>query len=118
MYLELDMECFVQEMVLEAELRMKKADIVGNLEVGRLGLETADKEVLKKLLLKKVQVIEEDPIMVKAVGIKKQENWMKWTAARQRKITWNDIKSIEPKLLQFLLRSVCDVLQSLTNLAV
>lgn len=113
------MECFVQEMVLEAELRMKKADIVGNVEVGRLGLETADKEVLlKKLLLKKVQVIEEDPIMVKAVGMKKQGNWMNWTAAWQRKITWNDIKSIEPKLLQFLLRSVCDVLQSLTNLAV
>lgn len=43
---------------------------------------------------------------------------MNWTAAGQRKITWNGIRSIEPKLLQFLLRSVCDVLQSLTNFAV
>lgn len=43
---------------------------------------------------------------------------MNWTAARQRTITWNDIRSIEPKRVQFLLRSVCDVLQSPTNLAV
>lgn len=65
-YLEADMGCFVQETVLESELRLKKADIVGNVEVGRLGLGTvtstrlgtADKEVLKMLLLKKLRVKE------------------------------------------------------------
>lgn len=74
----------VQETVLEeAELRLKKADIVGNVKVGRLGrlgtvtltrLGTAVIEVLNKLLLKKVRVIEKDPMMVKAVGMKKQGN--------------------------------------------
>lgn len=29
--------------------------------------------------------------MVELVGMKKQEQWMKWIAARQRKSTWNDI---------------------------
>lgn len=83
-YLEADMGWFVKKTVLEeAELRLKKADIVGNVKVGRLGrletvtstrVGTAGIEVLKKLLLKKVRVIEEDPIMEKAVGMKKQEN--------------------------------------------
>lgn len=39
-YLDADKGCFVQEMVLEAELRLKKADIVGNAEVVRIGLGT------------------------------------------------------------------------------
>lgn len=48
--------------------------------------------------------------MVKAVGMKKQEIWVNWEATRKRKVTLNDIWSMEPKRLQFLLRSVYDVL--------
>lgn len=56
---------------------------MGNVKVGRLGrlgtvtstrLGTADIEVLTKRLLKKVRVIEENQMMVKAVCIKKQRN--------------------------------------------
>lgn len=38
--LEAGREWSVQETVLEAELRLKQADIVGNVAVGRLGLGT------------------------------------------------------------------------------
>lgn len=116
----------VQDTVREAELRLKQADIVGNVAVGRLGLgtitstrwRTAGKGVQRKLVQKEVRVMEEDSRMVKAVGMKKQGSWMNWEAVRQRKVTWNDIWSMEPNRLQFLLRSVYDVLPSPTNLAV
>lgn len=39
-YLDADKGCFVEEMVLEAKLRLKKADIVGNAEVVKIGLGT------------------------------------------------------------------------------
>ncbi|XP_052674360.1 uncharacterized protein LOC128156311 [Crassostrea angulata] len=54
----------------------------------------------------------------KSSSIKKQGRWVIWEAARQRKVTWNDIWSMEPDRLQFLLRSEYDVLPSPTNLAV
>lgn len=87
---------------------------MGNVAVGRLGLGTitsnrrgtAGKEVQRKLVQKEVQVMEEDSKMVKAVGMKKQGSLVNWEAVRQRKVTWNDIWSMEPNRLQFLLRSV------------
>uniref|UniRef100_A0A8W8MAC2 Uncharacterized protein n=1 Tax=Magallana gigas TaxID=29159 RepID=A0A8W8MAC2_MAGGI len=122
----------VQETVLEAELHLKQAaDIVenvqiymcssletrpGNSNIIRWG--TADKRVQRKLVQKEVQVMEGDSRIVKAVGMKKQGSWVNWEAARQRKVTWSDIWSMEPNRLQFLLRSVYDVLPSPTNMAV
>nr|XP_034331688.1 uncharacterized protein LOC117690947 [Crassostrea gigas] len=116
----------VQDTFREAELRLKQADIVGNVAVGRLGLGTitstrwgtAGKGVQRKLVQKEVRVMEEDSRMVKAVGMKKQGSLVNSEAVRQRKVTWNDIWSMEPNRLQFLLRSVYDVLPSPTNLAV
>lgn len=50
--------------------------------------------------------------------MKKQGSWMNWEAARQWKITWNGILSMKPNRLVFLLRSVYDVLPSITNMTV
>lgn len=67
-------------MVLELELCLKKVDIVGNVEVGRLGLGIVilirlgivDKEVLKMLLLKKFWV-KEICLLIKRGKIKNED---------------------------------------------
>lgn len=58
----------VQETVMEAELRLKQVDIMGNVAVGRLGQRTvtstrwgtADRRVQRNLVQKVVRVMEKD----------------------------------------------------------
>ena len=45
-----------------------------------------------------------------------QEQWTTWDEALQRPISWNDIWSMPPLRLSFVIRSLCDQLPSRDNL--
>lgn len=57
----------------------------------------------------------EEGRQTKAVGMRQQGSWTCWEGARERKITWAKIWMMEASRIKFLLRSVYDVLPSLTN---
>ncbi|GFO24226.1 reverse transcriptase [Plakobranchus ocellatus] len=59
----------------------------------------------------------EDSIRVqKAVQQPQQGQWTNWDTAIQRSLTWNDIWSMAPLRISFLIRSVYDLLPSNANL--
>ena len=51
-----------------------------------------------------------------AVGQRKQGAWTKWENAKDRAVTWRDLKHMEPKKLSFLIKAVYDVLSTPVNL--
>ena len=51
-----------------------------------------------------------------AVGQRKQGAWTKWESAKDRAVTWRDLKHMEPKKLSFLIKAVYDVLPTPINL--
>ena len=71
----------------------------------------------RNMVQQEVRAMAEQERMVKAVSMKKQGRWVNWEGVRQKKLTWNDIWSMEQDRLQFQLKSVYDVLSSPTNLA-
>ena len=50
-----------------------------------------------------------------AAGQMKQGAWAKWENAKDRAVTWEDIKHMEPPKLSFLIKAVYDVLQTPVN---
>ena len=51
-----------------------------------------------------------------AVGQRKQGAWTKWKSAKDRAVSWSDLKHMEPKKLSFLIEAVYDVLPIPVNL--
>ena len=51
-----------------------------------------------------------------AVGQRKQGAWTKWENAKDRAVTWRDLKHMDPKKLSFLIKAVYDVLPTPVNL--
>ena len=50
------------------------------------------------------------------VGQRKQGAWTKWEKAKDRAVTWGDLKHMEPKKLSFLIKAVYDVFPTPVNL--
>ena len=108
----------------EAESRLRHSGIVGSVAQGRLGFgyitrscwSKASEKERRTLVQDEVRRMEEETRLTKSVTLKKHENWLNWEGAQQRKLTWNDIWTMEGDRLSFLLRSVYDVLPSPTNL--
>ena len=74
------------------------------------------KKERRTLVQDEVRRIEVKTRLTKAVTLKKQVKWLNWEGAQQRKLTWNDILTVEGYRLSFLLKSVYDVLPSPKNL--
>ena len=50
------------------------------------------------------------------VGQRKQGAWTKWENAKDRAVTWRDLKHMDPKKLSFIIKAVYNVLPTPVNL--
>ena len=69
----------------------------------------------KKMVSEEIH-LEEVRRFATAVGQRKQGAWTKWEYAKDRAVTWRDLKHMEPKKLSFLIKAVYDVLPTPVNL--
>ncbi|MGH0132240.1 UNVERIFIED_CONTAM: hypothetical protein FKN15_077761 [Acipenser sinensis] len=106
-------------------MALRIGDIVGQVQHGRrgLGLRSASPTWHKaapaqrrKLVVNEVQKQEERMRCIKAISQAKQGEWMRWESVEQRKIGWQDLKTVEQSRISFLIRSTYDVLPSPQNL--
>ena len=68
------------------------------------------------MVLEEVRHQEEAARCAKAVSQAQQGRWMKWEGVERRKITWNELWSMETSRLSFIIKATYDVLPSPTNL--
>ena len=62
--------------------------------------------------------MEEEGRQEKAVTMKKQGAWVNLESVRKRRLSWNEIMSMQDQKLSFLLKFLYEVLPSPTNLCV
>ena len=111
--------------VAEAKTALRHREIVGRVQHGRggLGLEAttptwqkANPAERRHLVVEEVRHQEEAARCAKAVSQAQQGRWMKWEGVERRKITWNEMWSMESNRLSFIIRATYDVLPSPSNL--
>ena len=68
------------------------------------------------MVSEEIHHLEEVGRFATAVGQRKQGAWIKWESAKDRAVTWWDLKHMEPKKLSFLIKAVYDVLPTPVNL--
>lgn len=110
--------------VEDAKQRLRHKDIVGTISHGRQGLgcsprqqwQTADKATRRQLVQKEVSDQREELRISKAASMSSQGRWLNWESTPSKKLSWNDLKWMEPYRISFMLRSVYDLLPTPTNL--
>ena len=111
--------------VAVAKTALRHRDIVGHVQHGRggLGLEAttptwqkATPAERRHMVVEEVRHQEEAARCAKAVSQAQQGRWMKWEGVERRKITWNELWSMESSRLSFIIKATYDVLPSPTNL--
>ena len=60
----------------------------------------------RKMVLEEIHHFREVRCFATAVGQRKQGAWTKWESAKDRAVTWRDLKHMEPKKLSFLIKAV------------
>ena len=106
----------------ESALRMK--EIIGTVANGKVGLalnpqrwwskeSTANR---RKMMSGEIHHLEEVRRFATTVGQRKQGAWTKWESAKDRTVTWRDLRHMEPKKLSFLVKAVYDILPKPVNL--
>ena len=70
----------------------------------------------RKMVSEEIHHLEEVKCFATAVGQRKLGAWTKWEGAKDRAVTWRDLKHIEPKKLVFLIKAVNGVLSTPVNL--
>ena len=68
------------------------------------------------MVSEEIHHLEEVRHFATAVGQRKQGAWTKWESAKDRAVTWRDLKLMETKKLSFLIKAVYDVLPTPVNL--
>ena len=68
------------------------------------------------MVSEEIHHLEEVRRFATAVGQRKQSVWTKYESAKDRAVTWRDLKHMEPKKLSFLIKAVYDVLPTPVNL--
>ncbi|XP_019639908.1 PREDICTED: uncharacterized protein LOC109481752 [Branchiostoma belcheri] len=116
----------VDKAVDEAKSRLRHSDIVGVVAQGRLGLGagkvasqrwgTAGPKERRDMVQREVRRKEEEGRKSLAVSQGVQGAWTKWEGVRSRCVKWSDLWKCEPLRIQFLLRSVYDLLPTPVNL--
>ena len=106
--------------VENAESAPRMKEIIGTVANGKVGLglytqrwwskeSTSNR---RKMVCKEIHHPQEVRRFATAVGQRKQGAWTKWESAKNRAVTWREIKHTEPKKLRFLIKSVYDVLST------
>ena len=114
----------VKNSAYEAESRVKHKEIVGTTAMGRRGLDVtgvkrwskADRGERRSMIQNEVREVEEDKRKARSVGMAKQCAWTKWESITPRNVKWGDVLKTEPFRLQFMLKSVYDLLPTPVNL--
>ena len=99
-------------------------EIIGTVANGKAGLglhpqrwwskeSTANR---RKMVSEEIHHLEVVRRFATAVGQRRKVAWTKWENAKDRAVTWRDLKHIEPKKLSFLIKTVYDVLPTPVNL--
>ena len=70
----------------------------------------------RRMVSEEIHYLKEVRCFATAVGQRKQSVWTKWESAKERAVTWRDLKHMEPKKLRFLIKAVYDVLPTPVNL--
>uniref|UniRef100_W5NEB6 Reverse transcriptase domain-containing protein n=1 Tax=Lepisosteus oculatus TaxID=7918 RepID=W5NEB6_LEPOC len=106
----------VASAVESAESQLKYQKIIGQPTVGRQGLVFSGKykKKIKESSFNSRRDKKEGRRGSKPIQLGKQETWARWETT-DRKLAWKDWK-LEPLQIQFLLRSVYDVLPTPSNL--
>ena len=68
------------------------------------------------MVSEEIHHLEEVKRFATAEGQKKQGAWTQWENAKDRAVTWRDLKHMEPKKSSFLIKAVYDVLPTPVNL--
>ena len=58
------------------------------------------------MVSEEIHHLEEVRCIAPAVGQRKQGAWTKWENAKDRAVTWGDLKHMEPQKLSFLIKAV------------
>ena len=106
----------------KSALRMK--EIIGTVANGKAGLGLhpqhwwSKESTLnrRKMVSEEIHPLEEVRRFATAVEQRKQGTRTKWESAKDRAVTWSDLKHMEPKKLSFLIKAVYDVLPTPVNL--
>ena len=113
-----------KEAVQRAEARLQHSVIVGNVAVGRAGLglyhrpqyEKASGKEKRKMVQDEIRKEEEEYRKTKAVAMSHQGAWTKWESIEEKKISWSELWKSDNTRIQFLIKSVYNVLPSPANL--
>ena len=99
-------------------------DIVGTVSHGRQGLgcasrqswRSADKATRRQLVQAEIFEQREEQRTARAAAMSNQGSWLNWQSVPSKKISWKELKWMEPYRISFILRSVYDLLPSPSNL--
>ena len=108
----------------EAKSRLKHKEIVGVTAVVRRGFDVTNAKMWSKanskerrsMIQSEVRAKEEEKRKAKAVGMAKQGAWTKWEGVTPRDIKWGEVLKTEQFRLQFMLKSLYDLLPTPVNL--
>ena len=109
----------------EAKQRLRHKDIVGTVSHGRQGLGTAPRQSWqqadaadrRQLVQSEIAEKQEEQRVARAASMSNQGSWLNWQNVQGKKLSWNEIRAMEPYRISFLLRSVYDLLPTPSNLA-
>ena len=76
---------------------------------------TKNPQQTRKIVSEEIHHFEEVRCFATAVGQRKQGTWTKWENAKDRAVTWSDLKHMEWKKWSFLIKAVYDVLPTSVN---
>ena len=110
--------------IVDAETKLKQADIVGTTAEGRKGLGNygtipwtkADSKQSRHMIISEVRKGEEETRNVKAIGMANQGSWMSWTdRVESRRLSRNQLLQEQGSRLAFFLKAASDTLPSSTT---
>ena len=106
--------------VAEAKQRLRHKDIVSAVSHGRQGLgctsrqswKSADKATQRQLVQTEIFYQREEHRTARAAAMSSQGSWLNWQSVPSKKISWKELKWMEPYRISFLLISVYDLLST------
>ena len=117
-------KCKAKVAVQNAESALRMIEIIATVAIGKAvqGLHpqrwlskesTANR---RKMVSEEIHPLREVRRFATAIEQRKQDAWTKWESAKDRAVTWRDLKHMELKKLSFLIKAAYDVLQRAVNL--
>ena len=107
-----------------AEASLQHSDIIGTVTHGRMGLgcitrsmwKIANQSERREMVQREVQHVEEEMQQARTAALRKQGRWLNWEGTKAKRLTWDEIGTMETNRMSFVLKSIYDVFPSPTNL--